>query len=28
LEHDWTEAGVNLERAEYETEKVFKSVGR
>jgi hypothetical protein len=27
-EHDWTEAGVNLERAEYETEKVFKTVGR
>jgi hypothetical protein len=27
-DHDWTEAGVNLERAEYETEKVFKTVGR
>jgi hypothetical protein len=27
-EHDWMEAAVNLERAEYETEKVFKTVGR
>ena len=27
-DHDWAEAGTNLERAEYETEKVFKTVGR
>jgi hypothetical protein len=27
-ERDWDEAKTNLERAEYETEKVFKTVGR
>jgi hypothetical protein len=27
-ERDWAEAKTNLERAEYETEKVFKTVGR
>ncbi len=27
-EQDWEDARVNLERAEYETEKVFKTVGR
>ena len=27
-EQDWEDARVNIERAEYETEKVFKTVGR
>ena len=26
--HEWSDVSTNLDRAEYETEKIFKTVGR